>query len=64
MQELAIKIFESSNGDGYYYDIFDIVDPSMGDESIDGGFCTTTMENALGMATQQALEIIKRNKCV
>lgn len=61
IQELTIKIFKSSTGDGYYYDIFDTAQPDHEEAgSIDGGFCTTTMENAIDMACNQAQDLLKQ----
>lgn len=57
MDKIIITIEKAD--DGYQYDIF------LNDEDFedcnpqDGGLCTTTMSNALGMATKQAKEIIK-----
>lgn len=51
MRELTITISLSSDGGGYYYDIYDFV-PEIEATSFDGGMCTTTIENALDMATK------------
>lgn len=53
--ELTIRIFRSSEGDGYYYDIYD--EDVTNDDAVplDGGFCTTTMQNALEMALSQTV---------
>lgn len=60
---MTISIYESSDGDGFFYDIFDRAPEDVEDlDPLDGGFCTTTMENALGMAMAQALEIIQSKK--
>lgn len=55
MHTLTIHIRESSNGDGYLYDIYDC-DPDEVDDrdSIDGGLCTSTLANAVEMACEQA----------
>ncbi len=60
MENLTIKIYQSSEADGFYYDIFDGEELENDDQcdSLDGGFCTSTMENALEMATEQAKELI------
>lgn len=60
INELVIQIFESSNEPGYFYDIFDNLEPEA--ESLDGGICTSTIENALDMAVEQAKQIIKDSK--
>jgi hypoxanthine phosphoribosyltransferase len=57
MHALKIEIFEGSDEPGYFYDIY--LDDS--EDSEDGGFCTTTIENALEMAMEQAQNIIKLN---
>jgi hypothetical protein len=60
VNELVIQIFESCNEPGYFYDIFDSLEPEA--ESLDGGICTSTIENALDMAVEQAKQIIKHSK--
>lgn len=59
MNTLTITIREASDEPGFFYDIYD-VEPDQIDEadSLDGGFCTTTIENALEMANKQARDII------
>lgn len=59
MESVTIRITEAVEG-GYFYDIWE-KDVAAGndEESDDGGFCTTTMLNALGMAMQQAETLIK-----
>ena len=60
MKELTITIFENSDGE-FQYDIYDTTDLTMIDEGNwppeDGGTCTTTLLNALEMATSQAKKI-------
>lgn len=56
MHTLVIKIEEASD-EGYMYDIYDSED--MDGDSLDGGQCTTTLENALEMAYEQARVLIK-----
>jgi IMP cyclohydrolase len=60
MNELVIKIYEASDGEGYIYDIYtednDIAEP------VDGGQCTTTLENALEMAYEQAHAVLVFHK--
>ena len=62
MQSLTIKIFEATSEEGFYYEIYDNDDIDDETESIDGGLCTTTIENALEMAYVQAQAIIKASK--
>lgn len=59
MQTPIIKIEYSETNDGYMYDICDSTDE--GAESLNGGLCTTTIENAIEMAKIMALEIISDN---
>lgn len=62
MDALTIVIEAVMEG-GYQYDIYagTPVEIESGDvASLDGGLCTTTLENALGMAASQAVEIIKK----
>lgn len=61
IEEMTIKIFQSSNGGGYYYSIYDTVDNIDDALEIDGGLCTSDITNALEMATDQALDLVKRN---
>lgn len=57
IDSLTIKIYPASD-EGYMYDIYDNED---GDgDAIDGGQCTTTLQNALDMAHEQAHAIIAR----
>ena len=68
MDALTILIFPASEG-GYMYEIYD---HDHGDRCLvsdacvsnDGGLCTTTMQSALGMATEQAEDLIKQRKGV
>lgn len=63
INELVIRIFESDNEPGYFYDIYDTADITDDDaESVDGGFCTSTIENALDMAIEQAKKLIESSK--
>lgn len=64
MNELTIRIYQAEDEDGFYYDIYDTAEPIGGDipASIDGGFCTTTIENALEMAVKQSLDLINQSK--
>ncbi len=62
--ELTISIYEAADG-GFMYDIYKNKDlaaiaesPSHSD---DGGLCTTSITNALGMAVSQAQDLIKKN---
>lgn len=54
MDELTIKIWESENEPGHFYEVYDTLDVTDETESIEGGFCTTTMGNALEMACDGA----------
>ena len=61
MDALTIVIEAVSEG-GYQYDIYTGKPAEIESGyavSVDGGLCTTTLENALGMATSQAAGIIK-----
>jgi len=63
INELTIKIYEGTQEPGYFYDIYNGIseDPEEFNEILDGGFCTTTIENALEMAYEQTLELIKNS---
>lgn len=59
-EEVTIHIFESVEG-GFMYDIW-LGDPVYATErpdSEDGGHCTSTFENALEMAKEQAVALLK-----
>jgi len=61
MDEITIKVWKSE--EGFMYGIYD----GDGDEAeeIDGGLCTTSMSNAIGMACEQAeaLALSSEAKC-
>ena len=59
METIIIAIEKASDNNGYFYDIYADADSMNEGNSLDGGKCTTTMENAIDMASKQALEIIK-----
>lgn len=50
---LTIRIFPHSEG-GYNYDIYPTEDIEDTSDSIDGGLCTSSLQNALDMAVEQA----------
>lgn len=60
--EITIRITEATEG-GYMYDIYDgnAVDDELAGDTYDGGQCTTTIGNALGMANEAALKMIREN---
>lgn len=64
MDDLIIVISKSSNEEGYLYDIYDCGAEEVNDgrDSLDGGHCTTTLENAIDMACSQAKDLINREK--
>lgn len=59
---LTIQIYYSETNEGYMYDIYECEASEVEEieDSIDGGLCTGTIKDALGMATEMAEEIIKR----
>ncbi len=60
METLTIDIYLNSDGD-FNYEIYKCPeDLEEGKDSIDGGTCTTTIENALEMAYEQAKEILAK----
>lgn len=67
MEAITIRIYRAEDEDGYFYDIYkgDAIEEaymtSLAPESDDGGLCTTTMLNALGMAVSQAEDLIRGN---
>lgn len=61
--ELIIRIAESSDEPGYFYDVYDTADITDDDaQSIDGGLCETTIDNALEMAYDCAKKILATRK--
>lgn len=62
IEEMTIKIFQSSNGGGYCYSIYDTVDNIDNALEIDGGLCTSDLTNALEMATDQAIVLASVNR--
>ena len=62
MKELIIKISEASDEPGYFYDIFENEESLENADSLYRGLCTTTLLNALDMATLQAKNLINKKK--
>jgi len=62
MEAITIRIYASDSEGGYMYDIYNEDQVFTDADSVDGGLCTTTMLNALGMAVSQAEDLIKRVK--
>lgn len=61
-KELSINIYYSETNNGYMYNIYDAVsfhDEKDSGDSIDGGLCTGTIQDALNMAYESARNIIK-----
>lgn len=60
-RELSIDIYYSEANNGYMYNIYDTVSANEKDsrDSIDGGLCTGTIQDALNMAYESARNIIK-----
>ena len=58
---IIIRIYKAQDEDGYFYDIYDSETWDEDDVSVDGGLCTTTLENAIGMASDQAIELVNRS---
>jgi hypothetical protein len=58
LEEITIHVFRDSAGDFQYGIYKGSPEEAAENESIDGGACTTTMQNALGMAVAQAKELI------
>lgn len=55
MKEITINIFESANEPGYMYNIYtgSPEEVAEGLDSVDGGLCTGSLSDALGMAKEQ-----------
>lgn len=58
---IYIKVWEAFDDDGYLYDLYASEQSAEDDtcDVLDGGHCTTTLENAIGMATGQAIDWAK-----
>jgi hypothetical protein len=54
MESLTVRIEKALESKGYMYYI------EIDGNEVDGGQCTTTIENALDMATSQATDCINR----
>jgi hypothetical protein len=62
MNELTIRIYEASEEPGYFYDIYDTAENELSEENeVEGGHCTTTIENALEMAYWDAKKVMARD---
>lgn len=61
MEAITIVIRKAENEPGYFYDIYEGEPDCPMEDSKDGGLCTTTLINALGMAAAQAEDLINRN---
>lgn len=60
MDTITIDIFLNSEGE-YQYDIYENPEAlENGEDALDGGICTSDINNALEMAFDQAKEILKR----
>ena len=59
MDEITIHIFRDS-ADEFQYHIYKGLpdDALLGEDSLDGGSCTTTMQNAIDMAAAQAKKLV------
>jgi hypothetical protein len=56
MPEITIHIFPSSEEDGFMYEIYlGSPEETTDTDSFDGGLCTSTFENAVEMAADQAI---------
>lgn len=64
MPDFYIHVYESTSEVGYFYDIYkgDPHDAAEDAEPIEGGFCTTTAQNALSMAHDALAHLIKHHK--
>lgn len=58
---ITISKSEDQDEDGFMYDIYNCQPEDMvdGEDSMDGGFCTGTIEDAIDMAFDQAKTIIR-----
>lgn len=61
MDTIIIRIEESTNEEGFMYDIFDSEEAMTNcEDSLDGGLCTGSITDALSMATSQAQDLIRQ----
>ena len=63
MEELTITVFYSDCNDGYMYNVYDRLpqDDSLNCDD-NGGLCTGSMRDAIGMATEESTKMEKRKK--
>lgn len=62
MNETTIHIRESSGGDGYIYDIYDVApDDVEFNDPVDGGLCTSNIKNAIEMAFNQTIQVVDKH---
>jgi hypothetical protein len=62
MNYITIKIYKAESEDGYFYDIYNTEEVDENTESIDGGLCTTTIDNTLEMAYVQTKNLLTNKK--
>ena len=60
MDEIIIRVAVGLSEKGWFFDIFENESELENDVPIDGGLCTTTIENALDMAVEQAKDVIRK----
>jgi len=60
MNEIIIHIREATDEPGFFYDIYADEEALADNDTLAGGLCTTTIENALQMAKAQAWLILKK----
>ena len=62
MDKLTIHIFYSPMNEGWNFDIYDQDTRDVLDDidSLDGGLCTGSLQDALGMAYEQARDLINK----
>lgn len=58
MTDIIIKVSESD--EGFVFDIYAGEESFRAENPADGGLCTSTAENALDMAVDQAKELLRR----
>jgi hypothetical protein len=62
MDEIIIKVSLDQDNEGYSFRIYAGDEAYIACEEADGGLCTSTMENALDMAVEQAKELLARRE--
>lgn len=63
MEQVIIRVFESSNEAGYVIDIFETEEAMQNnDDAIEGGFCTGSFEAAVQMGADLVITLLENKR--